>query len=441
LPTLSVARGQESQRAGGMEWSGHFRHGVLVFFMARYTTWRINSTINFDSAYLFIYSLMYFFFELIDLIVFFGGRVTSIFSTKIENSKTADALRQGLLGKENFPLVDILVPTCGEPIFTLRRTILCCSILNYPNKKIYILDDSNRPEIKELSFEFQCEYIARKDRKHAKAGNLNNALTQINGEFIAVMDADFAPFKDFLDRSIGFFEDKSIGLVQSSQGFYNSDCYLRGLGVENLFPSDLAYFFDIDLSCRDFWGTAACCGTSYVVRRSALDAIGGYVTKCINEDTPTSVKMEINGFNVVYLNEILSVGESPRTYPDFVGQRCRWHLGDYQICLSTDDILIWHKLSFSQIIYYLCWYLKSFLPISRLFSLIALLVFAAFGISPISSSLNNFIYFWLPWITIYVFSYRWISGQRSSYIFRELYNTLLIFPLLICQIRALIKPG
>lgn len=122
-----------------------------------------------------------------------------------EATRKSIAVIQGIFT----PSVDILIPTYNEPVFILRRTIIGCQALEYTNKKIYILDDTKRPEMKKLAEELGCECITRSDNKYAKAGNLNHAIAQTDGELIVVFDADFVPTKNFLTRTVGFFKMKT----------------------------------------------------------------------------------------------------------------------------------------------------------------------------------------------------------------------------------------
>jgi cellulose synthase (UDP-forming) len=91
---------------------------------------------------------------------------------------------QDVLSGRYLPSVDVFVPTYNEPEYIVRRTVIGCQAMEYPNKTIYILDDTRRPFIKALAEELRCEYITRPDNTHAKAGNLNNALRYTQGELI-----------------------------------------------------------------------------------------------------------------------------------------------------------------------------------------------------------------------------------------------------------------
>ena len=96
--------------------------------------------------------------------------------------------------------------------------------MRYPHKT-YILDDGNRSELAKASVEWGCEYIARCERSHAKAGNLNHALQLTQGEFIAIFDADFVPQPDFLEKTLGYFSDEKIAFVQTPHSYYNVDSF------------------------------------------------------------------------------------------------------------------------------------------------------------------------------------------------------------------------
>jgi cellulose synthase (UDP-forming) len=118
----------------------------------------------------------------------------------------------------------------------------------------------------------------RPDNRYAKAGNLNHAIAKTSGELIVVFDADFIPTKNFLIRTVGFFQHEKVALVQTPQTFYNIDPIARNLGLENVLTPEEEVFYRQIQPIRDGAGSVVCSGTSFVVRRSALEAIGGFVT-------------------------------------------------------------------------------------------------------------------------------------------------------------------
>ena len=117
-------------------------------------------------------------------------------------------------------------------------------------------------------------YLNRPDNAHAKAGNINHALTQTSGEFVAIFDADFVPQRNFLMRTIGFFSEAEIGIVQIPHAFYNYDPMQTNLALRKTVPDEQRFFFDAIMPSRDAWNAAFCCGSNSVTRRTALRAIG-----------------------------------------------------------------------------------------------------------------------------------------------------------------------
>jgi cellulose synthase/poly-beta-1,6-N-acetylglucosamine synthase-like glycosyltransferase len=113
------------------------------------------------------------------------------------------------LPAEELPSVDVFIPTYNESIEVLEKTITGALCLDYPNFKIWILDDGRRPWLLDLCASRGVGYLTRENNTHAKAGNINHALTKTNAEFFAIFDADFIPQRNFLIRTMGFFVDPS----------------------------------------------------------------------------------------------------------------------------------------------------------------------------------------------------------------------------------------
>jgi cellulose synthase (UDP-forming) len=227
--------------------------------------------------------------------------------------------------------VDVLIPTYNEPVELVRRTLLAARNLQYPCT-IWLLDDGNRAEMAVLASELDVRYLARTDNQHAKAGNLNNALKHCRGEFVAIFDADHAPRRDFLDRTLGYFLAPEVAFVQTPQDFFNIDSYQhRHAGNSRRVWTEQSLFFRVIQRGKDRWNAAFFCGSCAVLRRSALDQIGGFATATVTEDLETSVKFHEAGLRSVYLPEPLAFGMAPSNASDFLGQRVRWGQGAMQV--------------------------------------------------------------------------------------------------------------
>src|SRR5205085_11378681 len=118
--------------------------------------------------------------------------------------------------------VDVFITTYNEDVDLLRQTARAAVAMRYPHRT-FLLDDGRRPAVKALADEIGCLYLTRPDNKHAKAGNWNNAFRQTDSDIIATFDADHVPRPEFLERTLGFFRDPKLALVQIRQLYHNLD--------------------------------------------------------------------------------------------------------------------------------------------------------------------------------------------------------------------------
>jgi len=168
--------------------------------------------------------------------------------------------------------VDIFITTYNEPEELVGTTAKAAMKVDWPDKKVYILDDGARPSMKKLADDIGCGYISRgpewaKKPRHAKAGNVNNALLETTGEFVLILDADQIPAPAILRRTLGFFDDPKVAFVQTPQYFYN---LLPG----DPFGNEASLFYGPIQAGKDGWNAAFFCGSNAVLRREALMQIG-----------------------------------------------------------------------------------------------------------------------------------------------------------------------
>jgi cellulose synthase (UDP-forming) len=404
--------------------------GIMGVLAVRYLVWRSLVTLNFSHPISTTLSLLFFASELTWISSYLFYLFQTTLTTEVQRSQEANQYSKDVLAGRYLPSVDVFVPSYKEPEYIVRRTVIGCQAMDYPNKTIYILDDTRRPHIKELAEELGCEYITRPDNNHAKAGNLNNALPKTHGDLISIMDADFVPFRHFLTRTVGFFQSSGIDLVQTPQFFYNPDYHARNLGLDHLMPNDMEHFFGHVQPGRDAGNCVVCCGTSYIVRRSSLEAIGGYYTRCCVEDYQTSIRLLTHGYRLVYLNEILSMGESTRTFADFIDQRLRWLQGNLQVYFCGDELPIWSKLNWWQRSYHVTLILFSLNPVIRLITLLVPLLSLYLGSSPLVASVPEYIYYAIPFTLLYTISFTWGTDYRLSAFWNEVHDTVFCFPAL-----------
>jgi cellulose synthase (UDP-forming) len=172
--------------------------------------------------------------------------------------------------------VDVLITTFDEPLELVMKTAVAALEIRYPHET-YVLDDGNRPAMRALALAEGIGYINRSEDwvnrpLHAKAGNLNNALMTTSGEFILILDADMVPRPEFLDDTLGYFDDPTVALVQTPQVFNN-------VPDNDPLGSQAKLFYGPIMQGKDGWNAAFFCGSNAVLRREALMqlAITGYV--------------------------------------------------------------------------------------------------------------------------------------------------------------------
>jgi cellulose synthase (UDP-forming) len=228
-----------------------------------------------------------------------------------------------------YPSVDVFLPTCGEPVELLRNSWTHVAALRagYRGRLTpYVLDDSGRPELKALARKFGFAYAARPNRGwFKKSGNLKYGYEISDGEFILLLDADFAPRADLLDETLPYFDAfGDVGIVQTPQYFHVVDEQTwveRGAGaIQELFYRSIQ-------TVRARRDGAICVGSCAVYRRRALDQNGGMSLAEHSEDLHTGFDLYQLGWRMRYLPVALSTGNCPDNVLAFISQQYRWCSG------------------------------------------------------------------------------------------------------------------
>ena len=233
------------------------------------------------------------------------------------------------------PSVDLYLPTCGEPLDILANAYRAVATMEWPGQlDIWVLDDADRPEVASLAAEHGYHYVVRPDRGHLKkAGNLNHALTLSHGDYIAILDADFAPRADFLLHLAPYLADPAVGIVQSPQCFDTTE----SMGwIQRAAGSAQEWFFRWIQPSRDASDAAVCCGSNALYRRTALERAGGIARLDHSEDMYTGLALYEHGFRTLYVPVLLAKGTSPDSLGSFVNQQYRWAMGNLHLVRTRD---------------------------------------------------------------------------------------------------------
>lgn len=411
---------------------------ILLGLIGRYLLWRslaslnLNTPLNgFFSLFLLIVEL-YFTFR----IGFQAFLLLQFKDRREEAEKNAIAVTSGKFT----PTVDILIPTYNEPAHIIQRTVIGCQALEYPQKKIYVLDDTRREEIKHLAQKLGCEYLTRPDNKYAKAGNLNHAIAQTSSDLIVVFDVDFIPTKNFLTRTVGFFQDPQIGFLQTSQDFYNADLIAYNLGLSDVLPHATENYYSHYQLLRDGVDCTGLSGSSLVLNRAAIEKIGGFVTTSLSEDYFTGISLSAQGYKSIYLNEKLSAGLGTENMTGNLTQRLRWSRGTLQGFFIKENPWTIPGLKLIQRITHLEEGLFSWIgDLPRLCLLLTPFLYTV-GIVPIQASLPEILYFLLPYYLVYFTAYTWLNRKTQSFLIGDIYTSIHCIPLSLNFFKVLLNP-
>jgi len=326
--------------------------------------------------------------------------------------------------------VDVFIPTYDESPALLRKTILAARELRLPHRT-WVLDDGRRPEVRELCDELGVGYLTRDSNEHAKAGNLNAALARTDGEFVVVLDADFIALPQLLERTLGHFErDERLALVQLPQTFYNVDSIQH---VDPRSPSswhEQSLFYDVIQPGKNRWNAAFWCGSPAVLRRAALESIGGVATSTVTEDILTSMRLHAAGWRTLYHDEVLAVGVAPGDLDGFQTQRLRWAQGSMQILRSRENPLCKRGLTLAQRLNYLASMTTYFQALQLLIFVSMPLLILVSGEPPLTTLGPGFFARFVPYLAITVTAIKLTGGASQRLVWDQYYSFLRMFTFL-----------
>lgn len=414
------------------------RELFLAFFFSillgfSYLAWRVLFTIDYSmGATNLIWPAMLLLAEIYSFVVFAIFAYASINIRKHKHyTRTKDP--------DYFPSVDIFICTYNESENILRDTIMGCKNIDYQNKKIYLLDDGNRPAMKKMAHDLGINYIKRESNEGFKAGNINNALQYTDGELIAVFDADHIPVSTFLLELVDYFRSRNTGIVQTPQHFMNPDPFQKNLKFGRPQANEQDLFFRVIQPGLAMWGAAICAGTNFIVRREPLMKVGGIPHNTVTEDMDLGLRLKSLGFVLRYHNKPLAVGLAPETFRDYVSQRLRWASGTIQIFLFNRRVFF-KSLTGPQKTFYLSGLLYYFFGFPRLIFLMSPILYLLFDIKPLSASLYQVGAFLLSCYLSKILFFSTVAKDYRNFLFTDVYETAICFYLSLGVIKTLLNP-
>ena len=235
-----------------------------------------------------------------------------------------------------FPLVSLHVPMCTEPPAMVKATLYCLSRLDYPNFEVLVIDNNTKSKKLWQPVEEYCRKLGSRFKffhldylPGFKSGALNFALkkTDPKAEIIGIIDSDYEVEKDFLKKSIPYFKDPKVAIVQAPQDYrhfketkYSEQCYWV-----------YRYFFTTVMNSTNSDNAASFVGTMGLIRKELLEEIKGWDEECITEDIEIGLRIHNKGLSSVYLDYSFGKGLIPDEFKTYKQQRFRWSFGNAQV--------------------------------------------------------------------------------------------------------------
>ncbi|MBK8830107.1 MAG: glycosyltransferase [Saprospiraceae bacterium] len=337
---------------------------------------------------------------------------------------------------ESLPLITIQLPVFNER-FVVERLIDNIVTMDYPADKleIQVLDDSTddttevcKRKVDEYKGKgIDIVYIHRTNREGFKAGALRDGLQVAKGEFIAIFDADFLPHKDFLLKTVPYFKDTQVGVVQTRWEHINGDYSL----ITRLQAFQLNVHFSIEQSGRQAGNyLLQFNGTAGVWRRHTILDAGGWEADTLTEDLDLSYRAQLKGWKIVYRQDIASPAELPVEMNGLKSQQFRWMKGGAENARKLIPAVLKSNLPFAQKLHATTHLLSSsiFLVV---FALAVLSVPTLFLISTIELDMRIYWIFMLGMLTVgWVY---FVANSDTSWIneppLKRIVTFIFLFPL------------
>jgi cellulose synthase (UDP-forming) len=415
---------------------------LSCFATVRYCIWRVHSVEHYFRFRDATWSRLDAFFVLVVL----GAELYAFIALLLGYFQTLWPLRRTPVplpeDPEKWPEVDLLITTYNEPLRLVKYTALAATNIDWPDGKlnVYLLDDGRREEFREFAEQAGIGYMTRPDNENAKAGNINCALGRLNAPFVAIFDADHVPTRSFLQLTMGWFErDVNLALLQTPQHYYSPDPFEKNLEQFRNIPSENELFYGVVQDGNDLWNATSFCGSCAVLRRRALDEIGGLATETVTEDAHTSIRLQKRGWSTAYINIPQAAGLATERLSGHIRQRVRWARGMTQI-LRLENPLFGRGLKLAQRLCYLNSAAHFLFALPRLVFLMAPLIYLIYGGTNLPGTWQVILAFAAPHLVMLYLTHLRIQGRHRHSFWNEIYETVLAPYVLLPTIGAFLWP-
>lgn len=420
-----------------------FLSSLVVFAAGRYLIWRFSFTLATEGAFnvvatyaLLGIELLYIASFMLFLYVFHHSWRKS--DSPVVQEKTSVG---PVSSKNNDVTVDIFITTYDESETLVRRTVAAACTIAYSAKKVFILDDGSRAWCRELAGEFGCTYIAREVAENAKNGNINNALTQSDGELLLILDADHIVSADILGEAVALFvDDQLIGLVQTGCAHLNSSAIEENLEIASLLPSEYEVIYSHHLRAADSRNSVSWIGSGAIIRREAIEKAGGMSDSMIL-DLDFTIRMNQLGYRSVYLPAPRTLVLHPESLDAYITQQRRWSRGFMKLMLFRNPMIL-PGLTFAQRLSHTSILVGRCTPLPRLILLLFPAAFLLIDLTPIFvPSITDGLCIQLAFCFLAFLTAMAYLENRWHLIYRDLYEVIRAPWILLEQLGVLLNPS
>ncbi|TKI07814.1 UDP-forming cellulose synthase catalytic subunit [Martelella alba] len=408
---------------------------LSMIISCRYLWWRYTATLNWDDPVSLVCGLLLLGAETYSWLVLALGYFQTLWPLHRKPVAMPDEV-------SSWPSVDVMIPTYNEALSVVKPTLYAAMGLDWPRDRlaVYLLDDGNRPEFRAFAAELGIHYIGTPPHKSAKAGNVNYALPRSSGEYIAIFDCDHVPTRSFLQLCMGWFlKDARLGMLQTPHHFFSPDPFERNLGRFRRAPNEGALFYGLVQDGNDLWNAAFFCGSCAVLRRTALESVGGLAVETVTEDAHTSLKMHRQGYSSAYIRIPQAAGLATESLSAHIRQRIRWARGMVQI-FRLDNPLWGRGLTLGQRLCYANAMLHFLSGVPRLIFLTAPLAFLLLHAYIIYAPALAILVYVLPHMVHASMTTSRVQGKYRYSFWSEIYETVLAWHIARPAVMALINP-
>lgn len=312
----------------------------------------------------------------------------------------------------------------------VRRALIACLHVDHPQVGVAVLDTVGRQEVREIAHSLGMRYLALPaECRHGQAFAplLAAALPDCQADLVALFDCRFMPFATFLKRTLGFFSDARVVMVQTPLTHFSSEFYNRNLGADQVMPGERDLFFHYGEVVLDRFNSVQACGGSSVIRRSSLEAMLAEPAAAARESTAVAA-LQRRGDKVVYLDEILSIGEAPHSFAAFLDQQLDQRRDQLAIIRAGGTLPKGHLLSPWPLLYQLGRSLAQLVPLLRIGFLLLPLFALLMGFPLIRASFSDYVAYGVPMLVLLHLVPSWLTDHHHSRFWGEVLEALTAVP-------------